>query len=115
MPKRRAQITREAADDLYEDVIDRVTAAVDEEAAQPPRRGRPPRPPEPPLTKVTVYLTPDDILAIDHMVSEEFRRTGKRPRRSSVVSRAIQQSLTLLRSAVGEPQSQDTPEGKATR
>ena len=30
MPKRRAQITREAADDMYEDVIDRVTADVDE-------------------------------------------------------------------------------------
>ena len=37
-----------------------------------------------------VYLTPDDVLAIDHIVSEEFRATGKRPRRSEVVSRAIQ-------------------------
>ena len=88
MPKKRAKITREAADDMYEDVIDRVTAAVEEDAA-PARRPRK-KPKKPPLVKATVYLTPDDVLAIDRIVSEEFRNTGKRPRRSAVVSRAIQ-------------------------
>jgi hypothetical protein len=88
MPKRRAEITREAADDMYEDVIDRVTAAADEEASPARRRRRKPK--KPPLVKATVYLTPDDVLAIDHIQSEEFRATGKKPRRSAVVSRAIQ-------------------------
>jgi len=91
MPKRRAQITRETADDMYEDVIDRVTAAVEEGADERPRQVRKRTPEAPSLVKVTVYMTPDDVLAIDHLVSEEFRRTGKRPRRSAVVSRAIQQ------------------------
>jgi hypothetical protein len=98
MPKKRAHITREVADDLYEDVIDRVTAAVDEEAAERPRRARPA---EPPLMKVTVYLAPADILAIDRIVSEDFRRTGKRPRRSSVVSTAIQAYLAQREAAEG--------------
>ncbi len=88
MPKRRAEITKQAADDMYEDVIDRVTAAAEQETS--PVRQRKRKPKKPPLVKATVYLTPDDVLAIDHIVSEEFRATGKRPRRSEVVSRAIQ-------------------------
>jgi hypothetical protein len=89
MRKGRAQITREAADDMYEDVIDRVAAAADE-GVPPARRAGKRKPPKPPLVKATVYLTPDDVLAIDHIQSEEFRATGKKPRRSAVVSRAIQ-------------------------
>jgi hypothetical protein len=40
--------------------------------------------------KATFYLNPDDIIAIDTMQTEEFRRTGKKPERSELVSRAIQ-------------------------
>jgi len=97
MPKRRAQITQETADGMYEDVIDRVTAAVDEEAVERSRRERKKPPEEPPLVKVTVYMTPDDVLAIDELVSREFRITGKRPRRSSIVSRAIQGLLAATK------------------
>lgn len=39
--------------------------------------------------KATFYLEPDDILAIDSMQSEEFKKTGKKPERSEIVSRAI--------------------------
>jgi hypothetical protein len=88
MPKRRAQITRESAGEMYGDVIDRVTARAAEPAARPALE--PEEPGKPPLVKVTVYLTPEDVLAIDKMVSDEFRLTGRRPRRSTVVSRGIQ-------------------------
>jgi hypothetical protein len=40
--------------------------------------------------KATFYLNPEDVLAIDSMQSEEFRKTGKKPERSEIVSRAIQ-------------------------
>lgn len=40
--------------------------------------------------KATFYLYPEDILAIDYMQSEEFRKTGRKPKRSEIVSRAIQ-------------------------
>ena len=40
--------------------------------------------------KATFYLNPGDILAIDEMQSNEFRRTGKKPERSEIASRAIQ-------------------------
>ena len=40
--------------------------------------------------KATFYLNPEDVLAIDGMQSEEFKRTGKKPERSEIVSRAIQ-------------------------
>jgi len=101
MPKKRAHITRETADDMYEDVIDRVTAAVDEEAIKRSRQAQKKPPEQPPLVKVTVYMTPDDVLAIDDLVSREFRTTGKRPRRSTIVSRAIQTLHELTRMAEG--------------
>ena len=40
--------------------------------------------------KATFYLNPEDVLAIDEMQSDEFRREGKKPERSEIVSRAIQ-------------------------
>ena len=40
--------------------------------------------------KATFYLEPADIVAIDRMQTEEFTRTGKKPERSHIVSRAIQ-------------------------
>ncbi len=40
--------------------------------------------------KATFYLEPADIVAIDHMQTKEFTRTGKKPERSQLVSRAIQ-------------------------
>ena len=43
--------------------------------------------------KATFYLEPEDILAIDHLQSEEFRETGKKPERSVLVSRAIQEYI----------------------
>jgi len=86
MPKKRAKITRKAAGDMYDDVIDRVTADVDE-AREAKRKDAAPE--QPPLVKATVYLTPDDVLAIDKIQSDEFRATGKKPRRSAVVCRAI--------------------------
>ena len=46
--------------------------------------------PKPQRIKATFYLTPEDILAIDHMLAEEFKRTGKKPERSHIVSRALQ-------------------------
>jgi len=54
------------------------------------RRAPKSAPEEPPLVKATVYLTAEDVLAIDRIVSDEFRATRKKPRRSTVVSRAIQ-------------------------
>ncbi|MEE8470021.1 MAG: hypothetical protein V3S51_01685 [Dehalococcoidia bacterium] len=45
---------------------------------------------KPPRIKATFYLNPEDVLAIDSMQSEEFRKKGKKPERSEIVSRAIQ-------------------------
>ena len=40
--------------------------------------------------KATFYLESEDVLAIDHLQSEAFRESGKKPERSELVSRAIQ-------------------------
>lgn len=40
--------------------------------------------------KATFYLEPADIVAIDQMQTDEFKRTGKKPERSHIVSRAVQ-------------------------
>jgi hypothetical protein len=45
---------------------------------------------KPPRIKATFYLTHDDIVAIDTLQTEEFKRTGKKPERSELVSRAVQ-------------------------
>jgi predicted Ser/Thr protein kinase len=47
--------------------------------------------------KATFYLYPEDILAIDYIQSEEFKRSRKKPERSEIVSKAIQ----LLRQQTG--------------
>jgi hypothetical protein len=49
------------------------------------RKGKPPR------VKATFYLEPADIVAIDKMQTAEFERTGRKPERSQLVSRAIQE------------------------
>ncbi|MDQ3704979.1 MAG: hypothetical protein M3437_07120 [Chloroflexota bacterium] len=46
-----------------------------------------------PRVKATFYLNPEDIVAIDQMQTEDFKRTGKKPERSHIVSRAIQNLL----------------------
>jgi hypothetical protein len=43
-----------------------------------------------PRVKATFYLNPEDIVAIDQMQTEDFKRTGKKPERSHIVSKAIQ-------------------------
>ncbi len=40
--------------------------------------------------KVTVYLQPVDVVAIDEMQIAEFKKTGKKPEKSEIVSRAVQ-------------------------
>jgi hypothetical protein len=46
---------------------------------------------KPPRVKATFYLTAEDVIAIDTMQTNEFRSTGKKPERSELVSRAIQE------------------------
>lgn len=48
---------------------------------------------KPQKLKVTFHLLPEDILAIDAIISEEFRRSGERWQRSEVVGRALQALL----------------------
>ncbi len=45
----------------------------------------------PKLTKCTFYLSDEDILALDELQSDEFRKTRRRPDRSQLVRQAIQQ------------------------
>lgn len=102
---RRARLTPEDARDMYEDILDRVAAQRQEEEAPAaadgekreegeqqgesgPQRRRTGKLPE--RVKATFYLRPEDIVAIDRIQSEEFLRTGKKPQRSEIVSRAIQ-------------------------
>ena len=44
----------------------------------------------PKRVKVTVYLNPEDVIAVDELQIAEFKRTGKKPEKSELVSRAIQ-------------------------
>jgi hypothetical protein len=44
----------------------------------------------PKRVKVTVYLNPDDVVAIDEMQIAEFKKTGRKPEKSELVSRAVQ-------------------------
>ena len=51
---------------------------------EPPRSGKAPR------TKATFYLHSEDILAIDYIQIDEFKKSGKKPERSEIVSKAVQ-------------------------
>ena len=103
---RRARLTPEDARDMYEDILDRVAAEREkaEEGAAPDEEGKREEAEQetettpqarrigklPERVKATFYLRPEDIVAIDRIQSEEFLRTGKKPQRSEIVSRAIQ-------------------------
>ena len=67
---------------------DRGIPELEQPAGKGKRTGR--DAPKMPRVKATFYITPDDVLAIDALQSEEFRQTGKKPERSEIVSRAIQ-------------------------
>jgi len=51
------------------------------------------QPSMPPKIKATFHLTPEDIIGIDTLITEEFRRTGHRPQRSEIVGRGIRALL----------------------
>lgn len=40
--------------------------------------------------KATFYLDPEDIIAIDQMQTEQFRKARKKPELSQILSEAIQ-------------------------
>jgi hypothetical protein len=61
--------------------LDQPAAGQEHESSKGPKRHR---------IKATFYLNPEDVLAIDGMQSDEFRKTGKKPERSEIVSRAVQ-------------------------
>jgi hypothetical protein len=110
---RRARLTPDTARHTYRDFFDRVItdreeeAAPDRAAAEPvgapvtaravatrpasrPRRPEPEPPPaDPQRIKATFYLYAEDIVTIDQIQTHEFLRTGKKPQRSEVVSRAL--------------------------
>ncbi len=55
-----------------------------------PRRVEPEPPPaDPQRIKATFYLYAEDIVTIDQIQTSEFLRTGKKPQRSEIVSRAL--------------------------
>lgn len=66
----------------------------EQQAVQMSRRPNDQLPSQPDSTegrvKATFYLGRDDIVAIDQMQTEAFKRTGKKPERSHIVSEAIQ-------------------------
>ncbi len=67
---------------------DRVIPELDRHTEEAKRPGRPVSKQH--RIKATFYIDPEDVLAIDEMQSNEFRRTSKKPERSEIVSRAIQ-------------------------
>jgi hypothetical protein len=71
----------------------RATAAVATRPARPaaraPRVEPEPPPADPQRIKATFYLYADDIVTIDQIQTAEFVRTGKKPQRSEIVSRAL--------------------------
>jgi hypothetical protein len=60
---------------------------------RPAAKSRHPEPEPPPTDspriKATFYLYPEDIVTIDQIQTNEFLRTGKKPQRSEIVSRAL--------------------------
>lgn len=50
--------------------------------------------------KATFYLNPQDVIAIDQMLIEAFKKSGRKPERSHIVSEAIQY---LFRQKSGQP------------
>lgn len=71
----------------------RTERGIPEVEAQRASTGRNGSKPKRQRIKATFYLEPEDVLAIDHLQTEAFRETGKKPERSELVSLAIQEYI----------------------
>ena len=48
---------------------------------------------ETPLVKLSLYLIPDEVDALDQLVIKRRRKTGRSPRRNALIREAIQQYI----------------------
>jgi len=46
-----------------------------------------------PLVKLSLYLIPDEVDALDQLVMKRRRKTGRSPRRNALIREAIQQYI----------------------
>jgi hypothetical protein len=75
---------------MYGDVLDRLSDRKPSRSrASKKARGSGGQASSPLRLKATFHLTVDDILVIDRLQSLEFSKTGKKPERSQIVSRAL--------------------------
>lgn len=98
-PQDAAADEPEAEDEIEDAPEPTATPHAKTAVAQRPLRSRPtarrrPAQPEPAPAdsqriKATFYLYPEDIVTIDQIQTNEFLRTGKKPQRSEIVSRAL--------------------------
>lgn len=94
MTQRRAQIDPEATGAAFGDILDRMPGRAPQAAppvSQPRQRPRPQQESKP--IKVSLYLSPEDINALDAIIMQRRLEEGVSPRRTHLIREAIHQWL----------------------
>jgi len=94
MSKKRSQITVEETDEMFGgDILDRVTVTRDRHApgSDPPSAAIEPEDPDDskPI-KVSLYLKPEAINALDEVIMQRRLQDGSSPRRTHLIREAIE-------------------------
>ena len=93
MAKQKGEVTLKDTEDMFGDILDRIPSTVREHSDQA-RPSPPPQPEETDTIKVSLYLTPQEVNALDEQIIKRRQQTGKSPRRSHLIREAIELWLT---------------------
>jgi len=91
MVKKRASLAdRDPLDALFSP---QTTTKPPSAQSSPPRRPLAQAEEKAPLVKLSLYLIPDEVDALDQLVIKRRRKTGRSPRRNALIREAIQQYI----------------------
>jgi len=91
--KKKAVITEETTGEMFGDILDRLPGRLGEEPEKQARAVSKPRPQRgkamiKPI-KVSLYLPPEDVNALDQVIIKRRKETGRSPRRTHLIQEAI--------------------------
>lgn len=92
MAKRKGQVTAEDTQEMFGDITDRISGTVDSSSEPVPAspKQQEPKQSKSETVKVSLYLTPEEITALDYEIIKRREKTGKSPRRSHLIQEAVQ-------------------------
>jgi hypothetical protein len=94
MAQKKGQVSAEETQVMFGDIVDRVSDERDPKPAPTAQSTAAAQEDKEETLKVSLYLTPEEINALDTQIILRRSKTGKSPRRSHLIREAIQMWLS---------------------